>query len=101
MPRTLARLQLEGRIFLLTFLFIELQGGVVRSGPRTALSSLFFWAESDAAFEGFLPSIKRNDASGPQKHLGRAASLLAFVLSVTYTRRTHSLGSPCSETVKR
>jgi hypothetical protein len=28
------RLQLEGEIFLLTFPFIELQGGPFRSGPR-------------------------------------------------------------------
>jgi hypothetical protein len=35
MPRILARLQLEGEIFLLTFPFIEPQGGYFRLGPRT------------------------------------------------------------------
>jgi hypothetical protein len=34
MPRILARLQLEGEIFLLTFPFIELQGGPFRLVAR-------------------------------------------------------------------
>ena len=37
--RILARLQLDGELFLLTFPFIELQGGTFSLGPRTISKS--------------------------------------------------------------
>jgi hypothetical protein len=68
MPRILARLQLEGEIFLLTFPFIELQGGQTCLGPQAIwISAPLVNAQGSQLFTNKYPRKTCKQASGVVK----------------------------------